>query len=294
MAWKMSMGEASLLLTGLALGYAVLLAVLYVSQSGMLFLPDLPTRRLVGTPASLGLPFEEVHLTTEDGETLHGWYLPKPGADHTLLFCHGNAGNISHRMESLQIFHAMGLSVLIFDYRGYGQSTGTPSEAGTYRDVAAAWHHLVDGRGIAPDRIVLFGRSLGAGIAASLPELGRAAGLILESTFTSVPDLAAQLYPWLPVRWLSRYQYRTLARLPKIVIPVLIIHSRNDEIIPFSHGQRLYEAANAPKSLLELSGDHNGGFLRERSLYTEGLRRFMADLPGSTPGDGKRKSTRDL
>lgn len=288
------MGAASLALIGLALGYTALLAVVYFSQSGMLFLPDLPSRRLVGTPASLGLPFEEVRLATADGETLHGWYVPAPGATHTLLFCHGNAGNISHRLASLEIFHALGLSVLIFDYRGYGQSTGTPTEAGTYRDAEAAWRHLVDGRGTAPDRIVVFGRSLGAGIAAGLQEANEAAGMILESTFSSVPDLAAELYPWLPARWLSRYRYETIARLPRLTLPLLIVHSRNDEIIPFSHGQRLYEAANVPKSLLELSGDHNGGFLRERSLYTEGLRRFVATLPNGNPGGGKRAPIRDL
>lgn len=149
-------------------------------------------------------------------------------------FLHGNAGNISHRLDSLRIFHGLGLDVLILDYRGYGRSEGRPSEEGTYRDARAASRYLVEARGVAPERIVVFGRSIGAAIAAALAVEQRPAALILESGFTSVPDLAADLYPWLPARRLARLHYDTRARLPHVTVPVLIVHSRDDEIISFS------------------------------------------------------------
>jgi len=279
MIGKLLGGGAGLLALGLFLGYGTLVATAYFSQARMLFLPDLPTRAVLRTPASVGLPFEEVSLVASDGVSLHGWYLPHPGAVHTLLFCHGNAGNISHRLDSLEIFHELGLSVLIFDYRGYGKSGGVPSEAGSYRDVKAAWAFLVGEKGVPPDRVILYGRSLGAAVAAALPDRNRAAALILESAFTSVPDLAQALYPWLPARWLSRYRYDTLGSLGDLAVPLLVVHSRDDEIIPFSHGKRLFDGAPEPKQLLELRGGHNDAFLRDRDHYLAGLRRFLETLP---------------
>ncbi len=279
MIGKLLGGGAGLLAVGLFLGYGTLVATAYFSQTRMLFLPDLPGRAVLRTPASRGLAFEEVSLVASDGVGLHGWYLPHPRAVQTLLFCHGNAGNISHRLDSLEVFHELGLSVLIFDYRGYGKSGGSPSESGSYRDVKAAWAFLVDEKGIPPNRIILYGRSLGAAVAAALPDRNRAAALILESTFTSVPDLAQALYPWLPARWLSRYRYDTLGGLGGLSVPLLVVHSRDDEIIPFSHARRLFDAAREPKQLLELRGGHNDAFLRDRDHYLAELRRFLETLP---------------
>lgn len=263
-----------------ALPYAALVAFLWLRQESMLFLSDMPSREIVATPADIGLRYEPLRLPTADGETLDAWFVPAPGERAVLLFFHGNAGNISHRLDSVKIFHDLGLSVLIIDYRGYGQSTGRPTEPGTYEDARAAWRYLVEDRHIPAQRIVLFGRSLGGAVATWLATNVTPRALIIESAFRSVPDMAAQIYWFLPVRWLARLQYPVEAMLPQVDAPVLVIHSRDDEIIPFAHGEALYAAAPEPKRLLELQGDHNSGFLQSRARYTAGIDAF---LKGDTP-----------
>lgn len=255
--------------------YCAMIVYLLVMQPGLIYLPDLPTRTLEATPQDIGLEFETVRFATSDGEQLHGWYVPVPDARATLLFCHGNAGNISHRLESLRIFHTLGLNVLIFDYRGYGQSTGKPSEAGTYRDVDAAWHYLLDERRLAPQGIVIAGRSLGAAVAADLASRTVPAAVVLESAFKSVPAMATEIYPWLPSRLPGLYRYDNQAKLAQITRPLLIVHSRDDEIIPFAHAEALYAEAGRPKQLLELSGGHNDAILVSRERYTRGLEAFL-------------------
>ena len=260
------------------IGYAVLAVALFFYQPNLLYFPDMPSREIYATPGDIRLDYEPLTLTTHDDEQLDAWFIPANPARGAVLFCHGNAGNISHRLDSIRQFHGLGLSVLIFDYRGYGQSTGRPTEKGTYRDVDAAWDYLVEQRGIPPEQIILFGRSLGASITADLATRQTAAGVILESAFTSVPDVAAQLYAWLPVRWLSRYQYDTRKKLADIHSPVLIVHSRDDEIIPYSNGERLFEAANEPKQFLELRGGHNDGFMVSGKDYIQGLDTFLGNV----------------
>lgn len=259
----------------LILVYAALVVVLYLFQPRLVFLPHVGGRALAGSPADIGLHYREVWLATEDGERLHAWWVPHPEAVAVVHFSHGNAGNISHRLDSLRIFHALGLSVLMYDYRGYGNSSGSPSEAGLSRDAAAAWRWLVDDADIDPQRIVLFGRSLGGAIAADLATRVDAGALILESTFTSVPDIAASIYWWLPVRQLARLQFDARSALARTDQPTLIVHSTDDEIIPLSHGQALLEAAPEPSALLELRGSHNTGFIDSGQLYEEGLREFL-------------------
>jgi hypothetical protein len=260
--------------------YGALLLFLYFGQASLLYLPDLPSRALVSTPADAGLAYETVRLRTADGINLHGWYIPVATPRGTLLFFHGNAGNISHRLDSLRIFHGLGLNVLIFDYRGYGQSEGNPDEAGTHLDARSAWRHLTLERGVATDRIVLFGRSLGAAVAARLATEVRPGGLILESAFTSVPDLAADLYWWLPARRLAKLQYATREHLARVTCPVLVVHSPEDEIIPYRHGRALFAAARPPKDFLELRGDHNAGFLLSGTDYVAGLDAFLNTFLG--------------
>ncbi|MEN8107913.1 MAG: alpha/beta hydrolase [Pseudomonadota bacterium] len=258
-----------------AIGYVVLAIALFFYQPNLLYLPDMPTRQIQATPEVIGLDYDPLTLTTSDNEQLDAWFIPAEPSRGIILFCHGNAGNNSHRLDSIRLFHELGLSVLIFDYRGYGQSTGKPTEKGTYRDIDAAWQYLVDRRGIPPEHIILFGRSLGAPVAADLATRQPVAGVILESAFTSVPDIAATLYPWLPVRWLSRYQYDTRKKLADIHSPVLIVHSRNDDIIPFTNGERLFDAANEPKQFLKLHGGHNDGFMVSGKDYIKGLDGFL-------------------
>jgi fermentation-respiration switch protein FrsA (DUF1100 family) len=255
--------------------YAALVLMVYLFQSRLVFLPDIAGRELVATPNQVGLAYDEVRLTTADGETLHGWWLPQPQARTTVLFFHGNAGNISHRFDTLEIFRRLGVNVLIFDYRGYGQSTGRPTERGLYRDARSAWDWVVEQRGIAPEDIVLFGRSMGGAVAAWLATQVPAGGLIVESSFSSVPDLGADHYRWLPVRWLARIRFPTANYVAEADLPLLVIHSRDDEIIPFDHGERIAEAAGEPESLVAISGDHNTGFLTTGDAYVEALKQFL-------------------
>ena len=257
--------------------YGLLVAVVYLMQGRMLYLPGVPGRSLDMSPADIGLDYEDASFETSDGIRLHGWYVPGR-SNRVLLFFHGNAGNISHRLESIRQFHALGLSVLIIDYRGYGQSGGGITEAGIYRDADAAWLYLTEHRGVRDSEIVVFGRSLGASVAAKLAEKERPLGLIVESSFTSVPDIAQDLYPWLPARWLSRLRHATRDYIRDVNCPVLVVHSREDEIIPFRHGEAIFEAAPEPRTLLELRGTHNDAFVRDERVYLGGLREFLATL----------------
>jgi len=258
------------------------LAVLLVAVAGTIWLRQpamvfYPSAELVATPAEWGLAYEEVKLTTSDGVSLNGWYLPQPGSKRTLLFFHGNAGNISHRGDSLRIFHRLGLNVLIIDYRGYGKSEGSPSEEGFYRDAEAAWRYLTEVRKVPAEKIVLFGRSLGGAVAARLAEKKEPAGLILESTFTSAAEMARTVFPVLSRLTLLRYEFDSLQALPSIHAPVLVIHSPDDEIIPYALGEKLYQAADKPKRFLRLKGDHNGGFLQSQPAYEQALHDFLAE-----------------
>jgi fermentation-respiration switch protein FrsA (DUF1100 family) len=261
--------------------YLLLGLVLYLFQGSMVYLSGMPGRELTATPADIGLTYEDVEIGTPDGERLHGWYVNAPSAPGVVLFFHGNAGNISHRLESIAIFHRLGLDVLIVDYRGYGQSTGRPSERGTYRDAQAAWDYLVDSRGIAPSNIVIFGRSLGAAVGAWLAARTRPAGVIVESGFTSGADMAKRIYPFYPAALLTRLKYPVIEYLAGLTSPLLVVHSRDDEIIPFEMGRTLYEAAPQPKRLLELRGGHNAGFWISRETYSPGLAAFFDSVLGS-------------
>lgn len=250
----------------------------YFSQSRLLYYPNLPSRTVDVTPAAIGLAFDNVPLTAADGTRLHAWFVPATAPRGTLLFSHGNAGNIAHRLHSIRQFHSLGLNVLIYDYRGFGESEGKPTEPGTYLDVKAAWDYLLKERKIAPQEIIIFGRSLGAAVAAELASQNPSAGVILESAFTSVPDMAASLYPWLPVRLLSRYQYNNLEKITRITSPLLLVHSRGDEIVPYAHGERLFARANEPKQFLELRGGHNDGNHVSHDVYTETLQNFLEGI----------------
>lgn len=248
------------------------LSLLYVFQEKMIFFPG---KRIVDTPETIGLQYEDVYLVTDDETKIHGWYVPHPGAKATLLFFHGNAGNISHRLDSVSIFHGLGLSVFIIDYRGYGRSGGRPTEQGTYKDAQAAWNYLIDERRLRPDEIIVFGRSLGGGVAAGLAARVSPAAVILESTFTSVKELGKHYYPYLPVSRIARVRYPVDEDISSFNCPVLVIHSEQDDVVPFSHGQRLFASAREPKMFLPISGDHNTGFLLSGDVYVEGMKRFL-------------------
>ena len=252
--------------------YLLILIFVYLLQSRLLYFPD---KTIIANPGYYGLKYLDVTLKTSDNLNLQSWFIPADSAKYTLLFCHGNAGNISHRLESIKQFHELGFNIFIFDYRGYGKSEGSITEQGTYLDAQAAWEYLINEKNINPQNIIIFGRSLGAAIACDLASGKQCAALIMESAFKSVPDLGAQIYPFLPVRWLSRFSYNNLEKIRKINYPVLLIHSRQDEIIPFSHGEKLFEVANQPKQFLEIHGSHNDGFYISDIIYKKGIREFL-------------------
>ena len=263
------------LLLFLAGVYVLLAAALYLMQNRMVFLADMPGRALTATPGDAGFSYQDVLIMTGDGVRLHGWFVPANQSKATVLFLHGNAGNISHRLDSIAIFRELGLDTLIIDYRGYGQSKGKPSEQGTYADALAAWRYLVNERGIAPENIVIFGRSLGGAVASWLAAQATPGAVIIESCFTSAPDMAQRLYPFLPARLITRLKYPVKENVTQISSPLLVIHSRQDEIIPFDMGRAIHAAAPEPKSMLVLQGDHNGGFLQSRDQYLAGLDEFL-------------------
>ncbi len=256
----------------LLVGLALFAGTLYLMQPAMVFLPS---RQLVTTPADWGMAYEDVSFETTDGVELHGWYLPHPQARRTLLFLHGNAGNISYRQASIEIFHRIPFNVFIIDYRGYGRSGGRPSEQGLYRDARAAWDHLVQHRGMAPQQVAVFGRSLGGAVAADLAAEVRPGALILESTFSSARDMVQVIYPVLSWLIVSRFDFATAERVAGVTCPVLVLHSPQDEIVPYRLGRKVYEAAQSPKAFGELRGDHNGGFVASQPQYEEMLRRFV-------------------
>ena len=261
----------------LLVGLLTLNVLMYFQQPQMIFFP---MGELGQTPEQWGLDYEDVRLTTEDAVQLHGWYIPRQGAEQVLLFFHGNAGNISHRGESVKLFHRLGVNVFIIDYRGYGQSTGNPGEQGLYRDAAAAWRFLTEEKKFAADDVIIFGRSLGGAVAANLAANVQARGLILESTLSSAQDFARAVFRILSRLVVIRYDFNTTAMLERVHYPVLVLHSPDDEIMPFHLGRKVYDAANQPRQFVHMRGDHNSGFYASQPEYEHELGEWLRSLEG--------------
>jgi pimeloyl-ACP methyl ester carboxylesterase len=234
-----------------------------------------PSRTMDATGAELGRPFENVFFKTGDGIELNAWFFPantnSPRAHLAVLVCHGNGGNISHRLALYRALLETGVAVFAFDYRGYGRSQGRPGEEGTYLDAQAAYQWLTK-EGFAD--IIVFGESLGGGIASELCLREKMRGLILLSAFTSIPDIGKEFFPWLPAKLLGTIEYDTRARLPRLKIPVLVMHSRADELAAFHHAERNFAAANEPKLFWEITGGHNDA-LDEPARFVEGIEKFL-------------------
>jgi hypothetical protein len=260
----------------LVIGYAALCLVVYLTQAKLVYFPG-PVPRT--TPADSGLEFRELELRTRDGVGLHGWFLPAQDARGAVLVSHGNAGTIEFRVELARAFVELGWSVLLYDYRGYGKSAGSPDEQGTYRDAEAAYEHLTTALGFAPGRVVLFGESLGGAVTIELARHRPCAAVICESAFTSLPDVGAKAYPFLPVRWIARFRYDGLAKVAELGVPLLLIHSPADEIVPVEHARRLFAAAREPKRLLLTGGGHNDGGFQQRPEWRTEVGSFLAGLP---------------
>jgi len=264
------------LLTAILIGvvsiYLIIALSMVIFQRHLVYFPS---AIMNADPSDVGLDFEEVVLTTEDAVKLHAWFVPAEEDRAAVLFCHGNAGNISGRLAMLELLHDLGLSTLIFDYRGYGKSDGTPSEEGTYLDGQAAWHHLTKVRGYEPNRIMLFGRSLGGGIASRIAVENKPAALVLMSTFTSLPAIGQEAYPYMPVKLLSRYRYPVLTNLHRVDAPVLVMHGRDDEVIPYHHGEELFTASGRSSQFVQLPGGHNDALMTGSDIISRAIERLL-------------------
>ncbi len=252
----------------------VLISILFFFfQDKLIFFP---ARRLEAAPTQIGLAYEDLFLKTKDGVRIHAWYIPSEKNRAAMLFCHGNAGNISHRLESIALYHQFGFNILIFDYRGYGKSGGRPDEDGLYQDARAAYDFLRDVKKTPTGKIIIFGRSLGGAVACETALTHPCGALIMESAFTSTADMGRRLYPFFPTRFLIRHAFASIKKISRVKCPILIIHSRDDEMIPFAMGESLYQTARTPKTFLPIHGSHNSGFLTSGRYYIQGLDQFVS------------------
>ena len=264
-------------LLGIALAGGVAFIMFYSHiENFFVFFPD---KELEFQPNDLGLEAEDVFLDSGDGARIHGWFFPPPDTQApVLLFCHGNAGNISHRLDNVRHLVQHGFGVFLFDYRGYGKSTGRPSEKGIYQDGRAAYAYLVNERKIPPERIVAFGRSLGAAVAVEVALHEPVRCVILESAFTSTRDMAKQMGPFALLSPVLPAHYNNLSKVPRLKVPKLFIHGNQDELVPFRMGEALYEAASTPKSFLPLKGaGHNDTYVVGGERYFRVLVDFVND-----------------
>ena len=266
-------------------GIHLILLILALVACFFLFYPRIenffifyPDRMLEFLPADWNLTYEEIYFETKDKTRLHGWFFPLNGDSPVILFCHGNAGNISNRLENVKLLLDQGIQVFIFDYRGYGKSQGKPSEAGLYQDGLAAYDFLIKRKHILPDRIVPFGRSLGASVAMEIALNRTIRSLIIESAFTSTRDMARKIPIFIPFSFFSPPNYNNLEKIPRVMVPKLMLHGQRDELVPFSMGQKLYRAAREPKYFSPIQGaGHNDTYVLGGKKYFETMAVFVKD-----------------
>jgi len=238
------------------------------------------------TPKDAGLAFDDVYFTTSDGVRLNGWFVPFPGSRVTLLWFHGNAGNISHRVENIKLLHQkVNINVFIFDYRGYGRSGGRVSEEGTYKDAEAALRYLRSRDDVDPQRIVFFGRSLGAAVAAELATREDSLALILETPFASIREMARVAFPILPIGPLLRTRYDVVEKLGRVQTPLLVLHGDKDDVVPYEQGKKVFEAAHNPKEFYTIRGaHHNDTYIVGGEAYFAALKDFIERASGQRRG----------
>jgi hypothetical protein len=241
----------------LAIGYVVIILLLMALENWMVYHPTPASQDWLRPPAGV----MDVELQLADGTPIHGWWFPHEGAKGALLYLHGNAGNLSHRRDTVaQMRRVLNENILIIDYPGYGKSGGSPSEAGCYESAEAAYKWLTEEKKVPGERVILFGGSLGSGVAVELASRHKHRALLLLSPFTSLPDVGASIYPWLPVRWLMRNRFDSLSRIASCTRPIFIVHGTADNVVPFHLGQKLFEAVQGPKQFVRVpGGGHNDG-----------------------------------
>ncbi len=254
--------------------FACILFILYVRylESKTVFAPS---KNIAAMPESVGLAFEDVDVTTSDGVKINGWFVPvSPSILGTLLFCHGNAGNIGDRLEKIRLFHEMGLNVFIFDYRGYGKSQGYPTEKGMYNDTLAAYDYLLSRKDVDSKNIIAYGASLGGAAAVDLATQRKLSHLIIDSSFTNAADMAKRIFPWIP-SFVIRIKLDSLTKIKKVTIPKLFIHSVEDDLVPFELGKKLFDAAPQPKIFLQIYGTHNDAHIDNPEKFWKEIEGFL-------------------
>lgn len=275
----MASASGRLIVTVLAMLITFLLG-LRVMEPSMIFFPTKYPDGFWQT-ARFGIPVEDCFFKTPDGVKLHGWYVPYEGSSQTLLWCHGNAGNISHRLDQLKLLHErVNVNIFILSYRGYGRSEGSPSEEGLYQDARAAYDYLVFQKHVRAEQMVLYGQSLGGAVVVDLAVARPCAGLIVESSFSSAKDVAQRIFSILPVHYFIGVRFDSITKIKQVHVPVLIIHGTDDEVIPYELGRKLFDAANEPKAFYSMPGaTHNDPFLVGGEAYYRTIRRFIERLP---------------
>jgi fermentation-respiration switch protein FrsA (DUF1100 family) len=274
--WARRLGWPALRIAGLLVGLA---ALMLVFERKLIYFPQ-DAHEV--TPRDLGLAFEDLTLTAEDGVRIHAFYLPPPGEPQwTVLLAHGNGGNVSHRLDRALLLHSkLRAAVLLFDYRGYGRSEGSPDEEGTYRDARAAHRWLLEEKRVPADRLVAFGESLGSAVALDLALARPCRALVLESPFASIPAMARAVYPFLPLWPFVRTRYDNESKVPRLAVPLLVLHGDRDEVVPFTQGRRVFEAAPEPKRFYPIPGaGHNDTYLVGGAAYWDTVRAFLDTLP---------------
>jgi len=262
------------ILAYLVVGFLFLIIYVRFLESVSLFLPS---RKIVATPNDAGMNFEDIYFTTEDHVRINAWLIKTqrdPGKAPTFLYLHGNAGNISDRVEKVAEFYEMGINVFIIDYRGYGRSQGKITEGGMYKDTLAAYEYLLSRQDIDHAKIVVYGASIGGVPAVDLASKRPVAALIADSTFTSAVDMGKMIAPFIP-SFLISIKMDSLSKIDKVKAPQLFIHSPDDDTVPYKFGQKLYEAAPGPKEFIEISGTHNDGYAISRDVFFPGIRNFL-------------------
>lgn len=262
------------LLVSLLVINAGFLFLLYIFQNSFIFFPS---KTLEINPGQYSIHYEDHYFQAGDGVNLHGWWIEKPEASATVILSHGNAGNISHRISLVQMMNGLNVNFFLYDYRGYGKSEGKPDERGLYLDGLAAYHFVRETKGIAPSEIILFGRSIGGAVAAENAVKSEIGGLVVEAAFSDVRSLMRQLFPIVP-SFLAKYDFPVSEYLKQTNVPIMIMHSHQDDIIPYSHGLKNYEAANSPKWFIELQGGHNDSFIISETIYLAAWHQFLLAL----------------
>lgn len=255
-------------------GFVCLIVYVRFLESSRLFAS---TREILATPKEAGLDFEDVYFSTSDHLRLNGWLVKATEAPQnasTFLFCHGNAGNIGDRIEKIRRFHEFGVNVFIFDYRGFGKSQGRPTEEGMYRDAKAAYTYLKSRQDIASERIIVYGASMGGVAAIDLASQQKVAALIIDSTWTSAADMAKTIAPFVP-SFILTARLDNASKIKTIMVPKLVIHSPDDQSVPFALGQKLFALAPEPKEFLQIFGSHSQGYETSREIFFPGIRNFL-------------------